>query len=275
MSETLRFDPIYSEHAIERCAWTVFFTQPLPEKLYGNVTQAAGDGAQERGFQPVAFRGIQFNAITGQVVSGQASGGPVEFVTPDGAQQLSITPQSVSFASTRYVRWTPFFGQVSDLPLKVAERFVDVVSVSALKVEYWDRFIWSGEWSDFDPNKLLRGDNQYAAPGAVRGGNAWHSHVGWFERTEGAVRRLVNINIDAVDFLRPNTIGPKPSIGVYTTIQDAFFLPGSLQVDVGIEAIKTRSTEIHNDLKSLLGQIILDDMQSRISLNSGARADVR
>ncbi|WP_181171469.1 TIGR04255 family protein [Mesorhizobium sp. B2-5-9] len=274
MSETLRFDPIYSEHAIERCAWTVAFSQPLPEKLYLSVVRAAGEDATKRGYQPVQYHGIQFNPLTGQVLAGQP-GGPVEFVAPDGAVQLNITPQSVTFASTRYVRWQPFFGQVSDWPLSIAARFGDIVDVGGLKLEYWDRFIWSGDWSDFDPNKLLRADTPYVAPGATRGGNAWHSHVGWFEKNDGAVRRLVNINIDCLDFMLPNTIGPKPSMGVYTMIQDSFFLPGSLQIDVGVNSLKDRSTELHLSLKTLIGSIISDDMQNRISLNNGARSNVR
>lgn len=137
-----------------------------------------------------------------------------------------------------------------------------------MKLEYWDRFIWSGTWEDMRLLELLE-KSDYVAWGAVRPNKPWHSHCGWFDLNENGTKRLVNINLDAVDFRAgPNGL-PKPSIGIYTMIQDVFVSLPDVHLDVEVAGVAAHTELVHKDLKELLTHLITREMQERVSLNSG------
>lgn len=265
MSDAAHFEPIYPRHAIERCAWSLNFTQPLPEKLYLQATSAARELLATHGISSIPAQSINFDAATGTVSIGAAYG-PQEFGTPDGSLILTLTPDAIIWQTTRYTRWNAFWGQVHDIVLQIAQPFTDALAVAAVKLEYWDRFIWSGTWQNLDVHALLN-ENNLIAWGAVRPHEPWHSHSGWFETNSSTPRRLLNVNVNAADFQTAANTAPKPSVGIYTMIQDFFFFPRFTQIDADMDAIRVQSDSAHRDLKTLLGKIIRPEMQNRVSLN--------
>jgi hypothetical protein len=92
------------------------------------------------------------------------------------------------------VRWQPFVGSIERFVLAILAGYREIVSVNYVKLEYWDRFFWSGNWEDFAVDRLLK-KGDYVAARVYGTRREWHSHVGWFEPI-GALRRLTNVNID-------------------------------------------------------------------------------
>src|ERR1700692_588425 len=101
--------------------------------------------------------GLQFDMATGKTIP-LSGPGPMIFSSPDRATQFILTQNSLSARTGRYVRWEPFAGQIEDLILPLITLYTDVVSIQNVQLDYLDRFLWSGNWSDFDWKKLIRDD---------------------------------------------------------------------------------------------------------------------
>lgn len=273
MSEAGQFEPIYPRHAIERCAWSLSFAQQLPEKLYLRSTIEARELLAAHGISSIPVQSVNFDTITGAVSIGAAYG-PQEFGTPDGSLVLSLMPDGIVWQTTRYTRWDAFWEQVNEIVLQIARPFTEALPVSSVKLEYWDRFIWSGSWSDMRLEELLTKSDRIAW-GAVRPSAPWHSHCGWFEENGHDPRRLVNTNLNALDFRANASSLPKPSVGIYTMVQDFFIFPPFIHHDADEQAVLSQTQKAHEYLKSLLADLIVPEVQKRISLNTrGAPHDV-
>lgn len=257
-----RFDPVLPAHAIERCALTVIFDQPLPSKPFGRVVADLNDRLDMLRLVP-ATPGVELEVdiATGRIAVKPQGQNPT-YTTPDGASTLHVSPAMVAWQTTRYVRWTPFRGQIDRLIFSMLPKILKVVSIKAVKLEYWDRFVWTGTQADIDPWRLLRKDGGFVVPLAVREGTTWHSHCGWYELPSYVGRRLVNINVDAVDLLQPGR-SPVPSIGIYTMMQQDVRYDDTSNLKAPIETVD----QLHIALKQLLGSIIESSMVDRIALN--------
>lgn len=268
MDQLARFDPILPAHAIERCAATIMFDQPLPQKPFERLLADFTLRLSEIRLKPAATSGanIEFDAARGQITVNPHGQSQV-YISIDNTSQLILFPNMVSWHTTKYVRWAPFRGEYERFLFPLLKTFIEVVSVTKVKLEYWDRFIWTGSPSEIDPWLLLNKNNGLLANSAVRPGTAWHSHCGWFEQLKEKNRRLVNVNIDVVDLIqsgRPTT----PSIGIYTMMQD--------DLERGDEAstlniVSESLTNLHEVLKGLFASIILDTIADRIALKAEKR----
>jgi uncharacterized protein (TIGR04255 family) len=264
MADRPGFDPLFPAHAIERCAATLTYRESLPQKPFERAISRSAEAFAKKGLQRTELAGFSINVLTGAV--GPAVGSqPRSFALPDGSANLIIAPNLISWQNTRYVRWAPFAGQFQDLALPAISEFLESVSISSVRLEYWDRFNWSGTWDDFDAAKLIRSSAISVARGWPQWGRQWHSHAGWFEPIEN-FRRLHNVNVDIGEVL-PG----RPSVLIYSTIQDESNVPGYGEVDqssLDERFIFSRLDRIHRDLKALLATVINDDMIQRINLNA-------
>ena len=263
MKEPATFQPIYPAHAIERCAATLIFDQPLPQKLFDKTLLLAKAHLDAARFASApAPAEIRVDAATGSISVNQ-SGSASVFNSLDGGTSLAIFPAMIIWQTTRYVRWMPFRGDFDRLTRPFLTTFLEVLSLAAIKLEYVDRFLWSGSIHDIDPWLLLRKDSGLVAAAAAKLGTSWHSHCGWFE--QATRRRLINANVDVADVIRP-PLDPQPSIGIFTLMQDH----SDNHPFTSAEDILSGLDIIHHDLKVLLGKLIVESMCDRISLNPGA-----
>jgi uncharacterized protein (TIGR04255 family) len=268
MSTQPQFEPIFPSHAIERCGAAVTFSEHLPVKVFQKVLDQVQERFRKGGLEWIAGApgsaavGFQFNMGTGQALPLAPGVGPAVFATTDRATQFIIAPNSMTARTTSYVRWAPCAGQIEELMLPLISLYSDVVSVANVQLDYVDRFLWTGDWSNFDWRALLRSDGQFLAARAAEGHRLWHSHSGWFdERDEG--RDLVNVNVDLMEFQRPE--GTVPSIAILTLMRDD--VAGRYDDAASVQACLEK---LHYGLKSLLGQIINEPMAKRISLYAEA-----
>lgn len=271
------FRPVFPAHAIERCSATVVFDANIPMKLFSKLTERVAGRIQGIGLRRAPnMSGFNFDAATGQVISIPESEGPAVFATPDGSQQLVITPNSINYASQQYIRWASFINQFLQLSAESIVAFEEAVSQTSVRLEYWDRFIWTGDWSTFDLSKLIDSENGFISKNVARSQREWHNHSGWFEYSEQE-RRLTNLNVDvaAVALGQPNSSnvqslppqvssGTFPSVGVYTMMEDQAAIGYSTQFST--TPVVERLNTLHIDLKKLIGNLLIRGMSKRIGL---------
>ncbi|SEF72195.1 TIGR04255 family protein [Methylobacterium sp. 190mf] len=276
MSETLRFDPIYPAHAIERCSATLAFGEPLTDKLMQKVKAKANPlFAHLQMFAQVQPQyGIEINPQTGAVTPKQMGLGSFIYSNAEQTLNCIITPGAIIWNNVRYVRWQPFIGQIEQVLPPVLDIIIDAVDIASIKLEYLDRFYWSGDWSNFDSQKLLRNDRGMWAETAKRAKREWHSHSGWFDYVSHSVRSLININVDVVSAARPGENGAVPSVGILTLLQDQM-VRGENGARFGQEGVfKDPISQLdkqHHVLKGVLAEVIVPQMAERIALDPKAR----
>ncbi len=279
MSNEPQFAPVLSQHAIERCAASLGFRPVLPEKAFVRLIEIATQELGARGFvkQQMQAIGLQVGP-DGQFKQLPSSSIPVmphAFVSSTQSENFTISPDGLNWSSTSYVRWQPFIGGFEQIVLPALSRALETVSVGAVRLEYWDRFYWSGNWGNFDASKLLK-KSEYAG-GLLSRPKEWHSHVGWFETVEN-YRRLVNVNIDVAEITTSPTIAPRPSVGIYSTLTDQTNVIGYGETPenaLNERFVIQRLENQHLALKELLGHIITDEMSNRIGLFSRKSPNAR
>jgi len=95
----------------------------------------------------------------------------------------------------------------------------------------------------------------------------WHSHMGWFEKIDG-FRRLTQVNIDAVGAIPPREHILRPSIGIYTMMQDEANIDQYAEVEQELDrdAVISHAEALHVALKKLFLQIVVNEVAQRIGL---------
>ena len=263
-----QFEPFFPAHAIERCSATIIFDQSIPAKVFGQIlgelTSALSAAGLVEGPPSIQF---QIDIAEGRV-DGPASQSINTFSTADRTSVLTLFPSQIVWGSRQYIRWAHFKSQMDTFLTPALSRATSVVSVSAVQLEYWDRFIWSGSWEDIDCAQLL-GSSPLLAEEARQKPQQWHSHIGWFDDLGEGRRQLTNVNVDVLTAIPINSVTGKPSVGIYSQLAQQVLppLPGSGDTrwieDAEVGDILDKQ---HVSLKRLLKRLINSDMASRIGL---------
>ncbi len=261
------FEPLFPAHAIERCTIVIAFDAAVPFKLFDKIALEGEANLAKAGLNKLAVAsGFQIDMPSGQVRRIEG-GGPKTLSTADGSLQLLLTSNAIQWTSTAYFRWAPYLDQFYSSVAPLLQSFAEAVSIASVKLEYLDRFFWSGTWDDFAPEELLKLDSGFVVAAALKHARQWHSHAGWFEREKGPMRRLVNVNIDALDAVLPNSTSTRPCVGILTLTQDQPSQGSSNQIFSGDGVmLKAALTNQHEALKSLIRDIIVERMAKRIGL---------
>lgn len=270
MVEKPQFEPFFPAHAIERCGVVVVFKEPIPDKAFRKLADGQKGRLSNLGVTPVQSQSVGFmiDAANGKVVPTDNLG-PTNFASADQSISLNLFPNAMTFANANYVRWSPFLSQFNAIAGGVLGSYLDSVSVSIIKLEYWDRFFWTGDWGTFEPSQLLSEESGLVVPRPSAATREWHSHIGWFEEVDG-YRRLTNVNIDAIEAVRPREHVQRPSIGIYTTMQDEAnvdsYAPISSPQEIDQATLMVRIQKLHEAMQSLFRKVITDDVASKVGL---------
>lgn len=257
----MKFDPILPNHAIERCGITVTFGEELPYKLFERVVGENTENIAAVGL-PKLHRpsgSFKVDLATGNVGKDDGVGAPFLFATPDEATQLHLMPNALTFVTTAYSRWQPFLNRFLAVTDGVSDVYTDNLNAKTVKLEFWDRFLSDAPWGEIDFLQLLNKDSAYIVPGLFDKNKEWHSHVGWFENAEGRAKRLTNINIGAIDVVSLHGGETRPSVGVYTLMQDEFGVDDDFD-------IRESASNLHANLKRLFSELVTAEMNERIGL---------
>lgn len=259
------FQPIYPAHSIEQCSIAFVFSQALPDKALSRITASIGPAFRNAGLEPLQAQGFQVNFATGSVSPVDKSA-PSQYVSADRGTALRLMPNTVALTTGRYVRWSPFAGQIEQIVLPAVVEYAQNVDLIAVQLEYLDTFIWEGSWEDFNWRELLRTDSGFIVEAASRGSQQWHSHAGWFDFVDRSIRFLQKVDIDIVERLTPT--GPRPAINILTTLKQEIFAQVGQPVtgSIPIDGINDLLESLHKRLKDIFATIITEQAAGRVGL---------
>lgn len=283
--------PAHEAHAIERASVTFQFVEAVPSKLWQSMLNRTTLEYQGKGFNSIA-EGLEFNfnpLVAGQAMAlpaggmlgwaeaaPQVIGGHIPALPGGSArtfralvgnqvrEEVSLSQSRLSYSSAHYDRWKSFEERIYDLLEPLLDSALQVTNLSIIKMEYWDRFVFEGPPTQADYREVLRSDSKYLPSFFFETNELWHSHVGHFIPDREHVKRLININIDALDVadIQPPT-SSRRSIGIYSMGQDTF----ESTLSLALPEAKNTLDSLHVILKNALANVILPEMAERIGLN--------
>jgi uncharacterized protein (TIGR04255 family) len=259
------FEPASTAHSIERCALAFNFSHELPPKVLNRALDQSIAAFRNAGLERKEMHGFQIDLAEGKTVP-LSSGGPVQFISADKSTILVFNTNSVVLRTGRYVRWSPFIGQVEELLMPIIRQYCESVNLLSINLEYLDAFRWTGTWENFQWRDLLEETNGFIASKASAAQKQWHAHSGWFDFFPSGIRRLTKVNIDIVERLLD---GEKiPTITILSGLKDEAFasLGDPVTTSLECDAIMSRLEDLHSELKGLLKGLLKDQMAERIGL---------
>lgn len=254
-------------HAIEQCSASILFQPAVPSKLLDKINRENTRHLERMGFKQAPAGPFMNVDIATGALSQATEGAPRFYLGPDGKTQVSIMPNVIALMTPQYVRWGHFQDLISRILGPICEAFNEVVSLNAVRLEYWDRFVWTGTWEDFDASLLIDISSGYIAPRVLEVEKEFHSHCGWFAY-DGPVRRLVNINIDAQEGIQGSA--RIPSIGFYTMAQDQVASEDK-QHEFEVTSVSEQFNNVHAELKKLFASLIVNEYAAKIGLTRETR----
>lgn len=266
MTEVFKFEPHTPAHAIERCVATVEISSPLPDRTFERVVARVDEIAEQLALIKEVVPGQSFQlAFNNGQITPSTSSHSFNFVAADRSSALLITRNLLSWSSSRYIRWAPFRGRLHSVLKPVLELYMEAASVSSAKLEYVDRFYWTGDWDSITYDSLLSENSALVSKTWMSAKKEWHSHTGWFEFSSN-VRRLKNVNVDAHTMQRNGNQVPCVSILTVLLDQVRSDLAEPNDAFADTDSILRCFQDQHEDSKKVLSQVLSDQASSEISL---------
>lgn len=287
----MRWRPAHRAHAIERVSMSLFFAEPIASKPWTKLLNSASADLQRQGFNaaidehemiqaagnsPVRQQpfGLQVNlGMVGSSANFPVSGRNFQVVT--GTQireEVHIHRNRFSYIAMNYERWTNFRARSFSLIGSYITTALQAVNIQGAQLEYWDRFVFEGPLNEVAYDELIRRGSSHVPSFPFDTDQLWHSHAGYFKPRSDGVRRLVNVNVDAIDVLETRPDAPpaeapllKRSLGFYSMAQDT--LPPEPAITETPGALSTLD-DLHATLKEVFADVITSEAADRISLLS-------
>lgn len=272
----MNWRPAHAAHAIERANFSLFFQEEIPAKALNSAVDSIVEKVLSLGFVPVAApppNNVFVVNIGPAVVQPQLEGRGFQLNrSGELIEELVFQRGFIAYTTTRYTRWKDVTARVVDLISPVAEKYISISNVMSLKFEYYDRFVFEGDPALADFGAAFGPESPYL-PGFYREmKDLWHSHVGYFVPAKGGYKRLININVDALDVVPKGAEPTDPknsrrSVGIYTMAEDRFWLRTPPVQPSSMDEILAYADEMHLALKQTLGEVISPPLVDSISLN--------
>ena len=273
MSELIEgFEPIHSAHAIEQVAFVIQFSGAITDNALKRIqlaTEKFKTNEDLPGF--IEIQGINFVIGTNapQQSNGTVSGFIRRSVGRDGSLEceLRIESNSITFLTTKYSNWSEVWKRVNRYLEVMLPIYFEQLNLSAVGLNYVDKFSWNGDLNNFNARSLLQDDSKYISCHIFDTAEFWHCHTGVFIRHDELTKRLLNVNIDHFDESRPD--GLKRIVAITTTVTDQFGQIGYDQFSSNYKTIATVETHIksiHEFGKKILGELLVKSMSDRIAL---------
>lgn len=283
MPDQHQFEPLHQAHAIEQVALAVNFMRPLDAKLLRASRDAVGSPpdlparAELRAFALSVGPNMM---PAGAAVSGPAiQGGPAPIagfsftrMRPDGSEEIEFQVQrhQISFRTMVYTKWSNVFGQAQKLFDTVLPVFLGHSPITAIAMNYADKFVCLAPLGQCDPRSILRKDSPYLAPRIFEEKDLWHSHSGAFSRPDEQTKRLISVNIDLLTDKAEDK--DRTQVSIASILTDGFNHPGysptELTPATGLEFVYRRFEALHALDKVVLGSIITPSVSQRIALDT-------
>ncbi|WP_165790921.1 TIGR04255 family protein [Pleomorphomonas carboxyditropha] len=272
----MNWRPAHEAHAIERANFSLFFQEEIPAKALNGAVDSITEKVLSLGFAPVVPpppNNVFVVNIGSAVVQPQVEGRGFQLNrSGELIEELIFQKGFIAYSTTRYTRWKDVIGRIADLISPVAEKYISISNVMSLKLEYYDRFVFEGEPGLADFGGALSAGSKYLPEFYRDMKDLWHSHVGYFVPAKGGYKRLININVDALDVVPKGAEPTDPknsrrSVGIYTMAEDRFWSEIPPVQPSSMREILTFADEMHLALKQTLAEVISPPLVDSISLN--------
>lgn len=273
-SSEQQFLPLHDAHAIEQVLIVLQMAHPIDSESFGKVREVAkqfsGELPGKNDIQRFVMALGQEPSIGGQLPTSEFHGFVMSRTAPNGVveSELRLETTSITFRTTTYTRWQSVWDQASRYFAAVAAIYAEKNAISAVSLNYIDKFLWSGDPAKCLPNQLLRPQSPYICPHVYGLKDLWHSHTGAFLRFDDKTKRLLNVN---VEYSHDNPINDsRRLVGISTVLTDMFNQPDYDSFDLSPEDVSgflaDRMRNLHDFSKSVFADVISDDMGKRVAL---------
>lgn len=165
------------------------------------------------------------------------------------------------FTASEYGTWKAFSQDADETMNPFLTKAMEITGLKSIKLEYADRFVFSGEPEDADFSEILKMSIIGLPDAATANGKLWHNHAGWFDQIDqGSV--LVNSNLDVTDVThRDQPDKPLKSVGIFTLVETRF-----TGLITEFEMAKIISNSLHSKSKDVFRSAITDAAAKMVGL---------
>jgi uncharacterized protein (TIGR04255 family) len=261
----VKLRPIGEAHSIDEFLLAVRIARPVSDSLFTKCRAQLRDAALKADI-PVQPGLPEFEVM---VPVPAPSGVAFQRFTKLGTveEEIRLEPAMISYRTTTYRRWADVEELLKRIVFPVLREYlVEVPSVSTLVLQYIDRF-FAGEPGDQDCSELFLKASPWIVTSLVAKQTLWHSHCGLFEETQGATRRLINVNVDVSDRRPPGSDTAVRSVAILTLCSDQFMDLSQLVDPASFPSeARARFQVLHKRSKKLLAEVLSKPYLERISL---------
>lgn len=278
-------------HAIVQAAFAITFTARPAEstvrELIGLHSKLKEDFPRKR----ETLRGeiaisADFDAQQLHQASRLSSLGGFAFdsLAPDGKviRSVTLSDTELSVVRTDYEKWDKTWSEVRKTFNLMLPILLQRSDVSAIHLQYHDRFVWEGDHSKFHADMVLRRESHFVVPNIFDARDLWHSYHGYFEYLKQPQMHQL-LNVIEVQTVPSESVGLTPDQGLVVEVrlnhratpgQDRAGARGTPLTTVQEVLGEGDSTgllddyinEMHERDKWLLSRLINDEMCDKIGL---------
>lgn len=267
----MQFDPVHAGHAIEQVVFALRFDGVLEDPSLLSLRSSASHFERDLpGEGEISGISINFGAPL-------PGGAPLQpgFLRRKGSptglieKELRVERSSITFITNIYSRWNDIWPEAERYFSSLAPEYLRAgLKIMGLGLIVVDKFVASSGVSNPRPDALLNRDSNFFARSVLSAVDLWHNHTGFFEKPDEKTKRLVNVNIDCVNEKKDGA--DRRVVIITKIINDAFNQPGSepsnFDEDGTMLAISAHMSSMHKLEKSILKDIINQEMATRIAL---------
>lgn len=253
-------------HAIEQVAFNIQFTEGLSQKVSDRIFKSLERAAEGQG--AVNTQVIQGATIVNGALTPAPAGVSVSilpgdlpaFAGSDFNEQIEALPVGLSVRSAVYSDWEAMRQRLRHWLTEPLAICLEFTGVQAIRLEYQDRFIWTGAAGAIQAAQVIRRDTPLVAPHVFDRGDAWHSHTGHFieGRTVPSVEQL-HIGIQDT----PQQAGTR-SMSIMSAREDRV----GGKAELTAEDVFEIADSMHDDLSRLIRQVLTEEALESINMKA-------
>ena len=267
------FEPLHDAHSIEQVVFVVQFDRMIDDATFQSIRDFSN---KYDTIFPSRTEVQQMSFVFGQGGSipsapNSSTGFVFKTFAADGSIQteFKIERSGITYRTTVYTRWNLIWSQVKEYFDELIPMFIEQAKIVNLSLSYVDKFLWSGDFGNFNPSLLLNTESQYLCRHIFNAPDFWHIHTGAFIRSDEQTKRLMNVNVDYVDEIN-NRGEVRKVISILTVITDNLdqpgYTPSNYTDDTVNDFINMHLESMHKYGKVILSDLIIEKIAQRIAL---------
>lgn len=266
---SLVWSPVTPTHAIQRAAAVIEFAEPITSFAADKMAAALRDEARRQGMvkeDPISTAMVELRpGASARTTQTEQVGVQFQDVRGNAVQQvLNATTAGIRFETSIYTRWIAFREQLLALMQTVFPIIEQNVQIGQIALDYVD-FFYAVSSGPADAQLILDKKSHLIASKAFTRHGSWHSHSGWFEHEEQAVRRLINVDVSVADANGPQ--GVRRGITIRTFEAEQIVDSKSTDDRLSqIEPVFSCFDDLHTSLKRRLSEVLTQEARHMISL---------